>query len=114
MAGKLTELKRQVEDIRRRRQSQEDKVAALENPMLKVIIEDYYFILSHVCGLLVIFCSHRETLHFSFLNIDWNIKLHLKYVSEAIKKDSIYEWINSTNTVIILPEVTSWNPSIAV
>ena len=48
MAGKLTELKRQVEDIRRRRQSQEDKVAALENPMLKVTIEDYYFILSHV------------------------------------------------------------------
>jgi hypothetical protein len=35
LAGKLTELKRQVEDIRRRRQSQEDKVAALENPLLK-------------------------------------------------------------------------------
>lgn len=70
LAGKLTELKRQVEDIRRRRQSQEDKVAALENPMLKVIIEDYYFILSHVCGLLMVFCSHREFLHFGFLNID--------------------------------------------
>jgi hypothetical protein len=70
LAGKLTELKRQVEDIRRRRQSQEDKVAALENPMLKVIIEDYYFILSHVCGLLVIFCSRREILHFGFHNID--------------------------------------------
>ena len=40
LAGKLTELKRQVEDIRRRRQSQEDKVAALENPMLKKSMQE--------------------------------------------------------------------------
>lgn len=40
LAGKLTELKRQVEDIRRRRQSQEDKVAALENPMLKKTMQE--------------------------------------------------------------------------
>ncbi|XP_052077412.1 transcription initiation factor TFIID subunit 7-like [Mytilus californianus] len=40
LAGKLTELKRQVEEIRRRRQSQEDRVATLENPMLKQTMQE--------------------------------------------------------------------------
>lgn len=40
LAGKLTELKRQVEEIRKRRQSQEDRVASLENPMLKQTMQE--------------------------------------------------------------------------